>query len=76
MTDHRVPLQPRQDSGKATAEDGVVILDGPDGVAVTMTPDAAERTADSLHAAARQARQDMSARALQDGSRGEQQATG
>lgn len=69
-------LQPREDSGKATAEDGVVILDGPDGVAVTMTADAAERTADSLHAAARQARQAISARALQGQRPGDEQATG
>ena len=38
-------------------QDGVVLLDGPGGVAVTMTPEAAELTADSLHAAASQARQ-------------------
>lgn len=50
-------LEPRRDAGNATAEDGVVILDGPNGVAVTMTPEAAIRTAQSLYAAARLAQQ-------------------
>jgi hypothetical protein len=38
--------------GVASAEQGQVILDGPDGVAVAMTPDAARRTAQRLIAAA------------------------
>ena len=33
---------------KVTAEDGEVILDGPDGVDVKVTPEAAEQTADNL----------------------------
>jgi len=57
MTDRNAALKPREDAGRATAENGVVILDGPDGIAVTMTADAAARTADSLHEAARQARE-------------------
>lgn len=44
--------KPREDAGQASAEDGVVILDGPDGVAVTMTAEAAVKTARSLKAAA------------------------
>jgi hypothetical protein len=48
--------KPREDAGRASAEDGVVILDGPDGVAVTMTPEAAALTAESLQAAAQLAR--------------------
>ena len=56
MADRRAMLAPRSDAGRATAENGVVLLDGPDGVAVTMTADAAARTADSLLEAARQAR--------------------
>jgi hypothetical protein len=44
------------DAGKATAEDGVVFLDGPDGVAVSLTPDAAEETGRELIDAAAQAR--------------------
>jgi osmotically-inducible protein OsmY len=56
-TDRKTSLKPREDAGRATAENGVVILDGPDGVAVTMTPDAATRTAESLQAAATAARE-------------------
>ena len=41
--------------GTASAESGVVILDGPDGVAVTLTVEAAEATGRSLIAAAEQA---------------------
>ncbi len=44
------------DAGSAFAEGGLVILDGPDGVAVTMTPDAAEETARRLLSAAQEAR--------------------
>ena len=43
-------------AGRAAADSGVVILDGPDGVAVTMTPEAAIATADSLREAAEIAR--------------------
>jgi len=59
MTESRSALEPREDAGRATAEDGVVILDGPDGVAVTMTADAAEKTAASLHEAAKKAREHL-----------------
>jgi hypothetical protein len=47
---------PEQLGGVATAEQGIVVLDGPNGVAVTMTPDSAEATGESLVAAAREAR--------------------
>lgn len=63
MNDRSNVLRPREDAGRASVENGVVILDGPDGVAVTMTADAAEKTADSLHAAAEQARQSPSYKA-------------
>lgn len=43
----------REDAARASAEDGA---DGPDGVAVTMTPEAAALTAESLQAAAQLAR--------------------
>ena len=33
---------------EVTAEDGAVLVDGPDGVAVTLTPDAAAETSDRL----------------------------
>ncbi|ODP39472.1 hypothetical protein [Sphingomonas turrisvirgatae] len=45
-----------QQAGIASAEVGVVLLDGPDGVAIAMTPDAAEATGHSLIAAADEAR--------------------
>ncbi|SOB87754.1 hypothetical protein SAMN06297144_2890 [Sphingomonas guangdongensis] len=47
---------PVKGGGVATAEQGTVMLDGPNGLAVTMTPDSAEATAASLVAAAREAR--------------------
>ncbi|MDO9367365.1 MAG: hypothetical protein Q7T68_02250 [Sphingopyxis sp.] len=40
--------QPETEPGIASAEDGLVFLDGPDGVAMTMTADAAARTGQSL----------------------------
>lgn len=61
MTDLDTTLKPREDAGRATAEKGVVLLDGPDGVAVTMTAEAAVRTADSLHAAAKLALRQIAA---------------
>ena len=42
--------------GVASAEDGNVYLDGPDGVAIAMTPDSAEETGKRLIAAAQEAR--------------------
>lgn len=51
---------PQTEPGIASAEDGVVILDGPDGVAVTMTADAAQKTGTSLIAAAEVAVRQMS----------------
>lgn len=44
-------------AGIADAESGEVILDGPDGVAVTMTHEAAAGTGESLLAAAAKARE-------------------
>lgn len=49
------PSQPQRLAGIATAEEGTVMLDGPDGVAVAMTPEAAEGTGRSLLAAAEEA---------------------
>lgn len=54
--------EPQNEPGAASAEAGIVMLDGPGGVAVTMTPDAAEETGKRLIAAASAARgQDGSA---------------
>lgn len=50
------------EAGKAHAEEGEVMLDGPDGVAVSMTPDAAESTAKDLLRAASEARAQIESR--------------
>ena len=50
-------IEPGSAPGEATAEDGFVLLDGPDGAALSMTPDAAEETGRRLNAAAHQARE-------------------
>jgi hypothetical protein len=44
------------EASKVTAQDGEVVLDGPDGVDVKVTPEAAEQTAISLEDAAVEAR--------------------
>lgn len=49
-------LKPLKKPGVASAENGLVMLDGPDGIAVTMTPDAATGTGQSLLSAADEAR--------------------
>lgn len=55
MTD-RPSHCPQVEPGQVSAEAGVVILDGPDGIALTMLPDAAEETGRRLIAAAGEAR--------------------
>jgi hypothetical protein len=54
-------IQPETEPGVASAEDGLVILDGPDGLALTMTADAAARTGQSLIDAAALAEQQLPA---------------
>ena len=49
-------VPPQDEPGVASAEAGVVMLDGPSGVAVSMSADAAEETGKRLIAAARDAR--------------------
>ena len=49
------PIKHETNSGRAVAEGGLVLLDGPDGVAVAMTPEAARETAQELIAAADEA---------------------
>lgn len=56
MNQRRAIFRPCEAPGKATAEQGVVLLDGPEGVAVAMTAEAAALTAQSLLAAAALAR--------------------
>lgn len=52
------------DIGIASADSGLVMLDGPDGIAITLTPDAAQGTGEALIHAAQMAR-----RQIADGSR-------
>jgi hypothetical protein len=58
--------QPLTEPASASAEAGMVLLDGPDGLAITMTPDAASRTGESLIAAA-----EIAERQSADGAAGE-----
>ena len=52
---------------ETSAVDGEVTLDGPDGVGLSMTPEAAEETAKRLTLAARNARkQDMAPREIDE----------
>lgn len=62
MTDPNAMPQPQTKPGTASAEDGFVILDGPNGVAVTMTSDAAAQTGHSLITAAEAARRQLDER--------------
>ncbi|MBA3677315.1 MAG: hypothetical protein H0W74_07930 [Sphingosinicella sp.] len=48
---------PHDSASQVTAEEGEVHVDGPGGVAVSLTPDAAEETGRRLIAAATKARQ-------------------
>ena len=50
------PLKAQGQASQVVADAGNIIIDGPDGVAITMTPDAAEETARRLIAAALEAR--------------------
>lgn len=54
---------------KVCAEGGEVMLDGPDGIAVSMTADAAEATAQRLLKAALEARDQLTSQARQDTAR-------
>jgi hypothetical protein len=56
MDDAHMP-EPFEKGGRAVAEEGIVLLDGPDGIAISMTADAAEQTGSSLLQAAREARE-------------------
>jgi len=52
--------QPEQLPADVTAEQGEVMIDGPSGYVVSLTPEAALHTARSLRAAAREAEQQRS----------------
>ena len=51
------PQAPQSEAGTASAEQGIVVLDGPDGGAVSIDPDPAEETGRRLIEAAKQARE-------------------
>jgi osmotically-inducible protein OsmY len=59
MSERSGSIKPCTSPGRASVEQGIVLLDGPDGVAVAMTPEAAELTAKSLQDAAQAARQGL-----------------
>jgi hypothetical protein len=50
-----MPTKTHDEASKVAAEEGVVFVDGPDGVAVALTPNAAADTSDRLLHAANQA---------------------
>lgn len=53
----RFVVNPLVEDAKAVAEKGVVILEGPHGLAISMTPEAAMKTSESLAVAAQLATQ-------------------
>lgn len=54
-------LNAHGDPSEVTAEEGDVIVEGPNGVAVTLTPAAAEETARRMMSAASEARRQLEA---------------
>jgi len=61
MADPLSPHEPETEGGNASAQDGQVMLDGLDGTAITMSPEAAISTAHSLLEAAEEASDQRSA---------------
>ena len=57
-----MPVKPYDTPIGATAEQGEVVLDGPDGNATSLTPEAARRSAARLAQAARDATDDPNAK--------------
>jgi uncharacterized protein with beta-barrel porin domain len=53
MTAKSNPAGTQTEAGRASVEEGLVLLDGPDGIAVTMTASAALETGKRLVEAAR-----------------------
>lgn len=51
---------PHEQPSKVAAEEGEVLVDGPDGIAVALTPTAAEETGRRLIEAAAEARSQLS----------------
>jgi hypothetical protein len=50
------PAQPFDEAGDVSVEQGIVLIDGPDGVAISLTPHAARVLGERLIAAAEEAR--------------------
>ena len=50
------PVQSHSEPSDVNAEEGIVIVEGPDGLAVTLTADAAEETGKRMIRAASEAR--------------------
>ena len=50
------PIAAQRQASEVVAEEGNIIIEGPDGVAVTMSPEAAEETAHRLLRAVSEAR--------------------
>ena len=59
-------LVPSDQPGNASAEAGIVLLDGPGNIAAAMTPEAAQATAEKLLHAAELARRQALARHVLD----------
>lgn len=55
MSDRGNPHTPSDRPVVATAENGVVLIDGPHGAVASLTPEAAEATSENLRRAASQA---------------------
>lgn len=60
--------QPEKTPAEATAEQGEVLIDGPDGLALSLTPDAARQTAHAIHVAACAAQEQRTAATSSDDS--------
>jgi hypothetical protein len=56
-----MPQEPHDKPIHAAAEHGVVVLDGPDGLAASLTPRAARKSAEDMHRAADTAEQNPDA---------------
>ena len=61
-----MPREIHHDASETAAEEGSVIVDGPDGVAVTFTPEAAEETGNRLQDSAAEATGQRRIKALRE----------
>lgn len=66
MKQLHAPKNLESKAGTADAEDGFVVLDGPDGVAITLTPEAANIMGESLIAASKVAIEQVRSRSNED----------